>query len=189
MKNKKLTTILTTLSTIVFIVLAIYFKGSSKEHIKKEYIKKAKQEQRQRTNRTSNNTTEEIPVVDAEQFLQRFYDTYRSGNYTSPERDRMLSRSLKKALKSISDYESATGMIVLDTDPFINAQDIVGGLYSGDFEISVVDAGSNVYRITYEGGGGEVQIILHLTEENGELRIGDVAISDQETVISLSKQL
>lgn len=107
-------------------------------------------------------------------FLTSFYNTYKNGGFNEAPRQAMMSSALQAAITHIRNYENFNGEIVLDSDPFINAQDIVGGLNSGNFNIEKVDDEYCIWKIAYNNGFETIQILVQVVSEDGEYKIHDV---------------
>lgn len=119
------------------------------------------------------------------EFLTAFYNTYKNGGYDDASRQAMMSSALQAAITHIREYESQNGALVLDFDPFIDAQDIVGGLYSGEFTIDKLNDDDCSWQISYETGIETVRIVLQVVEENGKYKINDVLIGQGNNATSL----
>lgn len=119
------------------------------------------------------------------EFLTNFYNTYKNEGYDDAPRQSMMSSALRAAITHIREYESQNGDLVLDFDPFIDAQDIVGGLYSGEFNIDKLNDDDCSWQISYETGIETVRVALQVVEENGEYKINDVMIGQGNNATSL----
>ncbi|MCR5192332.1 MAG: hypothetical protein K6D59_03415 [Bacteroidales bacterium] len=92
--------------------------------------------------------------------------------------NRFLSKRLKSALYGISDLERQTGYIILDSDPFINAQDRCFNENQMSFERI---GNSNCYTFSY----GSTNVTLYLVEVNGEYYIDDLLLPSGITITEL----
>lgn len=111
-----------------------------------------------------------------------FYSEKYCGNgNTNPER--FLSKKLKRALKGISDLECKTGFIILDSDPFIDAQDVVGSLRKGKFNVER-NGSSDWFTFSYDN----VKVKLKVIEEQGDYYIDDVKLPSGKTLTELYEE-
>ena len=111
--------------------------------------------------------------------VSSFYSEKYCGNGNSnPER--FLSKKLKRALKGISDLESMTGFIILESDPFIDAQDVVGSLRKGKFNVER-NGSSDWFTFSYDN----VKVKLKVIEEQGDYYIDDVKLPSGKTLTEL----
>ena len=111
-----------------------------------------------------------------------FYSEKYCGNgNTNPER--FLSKKLKRALKGISDLESKTGFIILESDPFIDAQDVVGSLRKGKFNVER-NGSSDWFTFSYDN----VRVKLKVIEEQGDYYIDDVKLPSGKTLTELYEE-
>lgn len=118
-------------------------------------------------------------------FLTSFYNTYKNGGYNEAPRQSMMSSALQAAITHIRNYENFSGEIVFDSDPFINAQDIVGGLNSGNFNIDKFDDENCIWQISYNNGFETIQILVQVVSENGDYKIHDVKYGEGEYATTL----
>lgn len=109
--------------------------------------------------------------------VYEFYSEYcfGNGNYNT---DRFLSKRLKRALKGILSLEEKTGYVILDCDPFIDAQDVVFG--EDDYSVERV-GGSDWFEFSYDN----TSVRLLVKEEDGEYVIDDVLLSSGKTLVEL----
>ena len=111
-----------------------------------------------------------------------FYSEKYCGNgNNNPER--FLSKKLKRALKGISDLESKTGFIILESDPFIDAQDVVGSLRKGKFNVER-NGSSDWFTFSYDN----VRVKLKVIEEQGDYYIDDVKLASGKTLTELYEE-
>lgn len=112
-----------------------------------------------------------------EMTLYEFYSEkyFGGGSYRS---DRFLSEQLKQAIAGIDKIERKTGYIILDCDPFIDAQDVI--FEEDDYKVRR-NGGSNWFIFSY----GDTEVKILMIEENGEYYIDDVKLSSGETLTEL----
>ena len=138
-------------------------------------------------------TTTDVEIISdsiAINFLTQFYSTYKNGGSII----NMLSKDLRNALNTISQYETKTGDLVLDYDPFCCCQDIGGDLSKGIFEIKKVNDFFNIWQVSYNDASGESRlIVLQLKIEDGNPKVNDVRIYEDidnvKTIITTAKEL
>ena len=82
------------------------------------------------------------------------------------------------------EYSEETGYLVLDCDPFIKAQDVVGSLRDGNFVIKKTDA-PNCYEMCYV----DTCVKLYLIKQNGKYLIDDVENETAGTVRRLMRKM
>lgn len=123
------------------------------------------------------------------QFITKFYNTYKGGGYSDAQRKTMMTEQLKACLDYIQRYEKTSGYIILDSDPFINAQDIVGGMYSGEFSIEKAKENDVAWIITYDGGGEIIKTAVAVVIENGEYKIADVLMGGESSVVETANEI
>lgn len=125
---------------------------------------------------------EEIDYKECIMLVHEFYtEKYLGDGSLSP--NRFLSRKLRKALEGIGALEYKTGYIILDCDPFINAQDVVGGLREGNFTVEP-NGFFNSLTFSYDN----VHVNLFLTEENGNYYIDDVELPSGKRLTELYEE-
>lgn len=112
--------------------------------------------------------------------VYEFYSEYcfGNGNYNT---DRFLSKRLKRAQKGILSLEGKTGYLILDRDPFIDAQDIVFG--EDDYSVKRINE-SDWFEFSYNN----TCVRLLVVEENGEYVIDDVMLSSGKTLTELYEE-
>ncbi len=109
--------------------------------------------------------------------VYEFYSERYFGN-GKHNAERFLSKGLRKALKGIESIEQKTGYLILDCDPFIDAQDIVFG--EDDYSVERV-GNSDWFEFSYKN----TSVQLLVKEENGEFVIDDVKLSSGKTLTEL----
>lgn len=112
--------------------------------------------------------------------LYEFYSEKYFGNgQYKPER--FLSKKLKRAIDGISRLESKTGYIILDYDPFIQAQDLC---FSEDQFTVERNGSSNWFTFNY----GKKHVQLYLIESNDGYLIDDVKLPSGTTLTKLYEE-
>lgn len=110
--------------------------------------------------------------TDAVVFLTNFYNQLINGwlrGSPSSAYKEFLSDELLEAFVYFGKYYNETGYIVLDSDPFIKAQDLVGDLREGKFVINRTND-TNVYEMC----SGNTRVKLYVAKRNGRYVIYDV---------------
>ena len=111
--------------------------------------------------------------------IRDFYAHYYSRNASDSEK--FKATLLRQALDDIERYELNTGYIVLEGDPFIGAQDVVGGLATGQLNINKVNDENST-------DWGAVTIVLQVVLENGKPKIYDVGVGDS-SILKMASEL
>lgn len=110
-----------------------------------------------------------------------YHERYCNNDYSKSER--FLSKKLKRALKGISDLEQQTGFIILDSDPFIDAQDVVGSLSNCKFDIGRIGS-TDWFMFRYD----DVKVRLKVAEEQGQCCIDDVMLPSGQTLTEMYEE-
>lgn len=124
-----------------------------------------------------------VDETDAIAFLTEFYNLYINCRiYGSPSSvyEKYLSDDLLSAFEYFKNYTRETGYLVLDSDPFIDAQDIVGSLRDGEFVIRRTSE-NNCYEMCYD----DTCVKLYVTLINGEYKIADIGNDFAGTICRL----
>lgn len=114
------------------------------------------------------------------EMLMAFYNEYLYGSETQAMQycDPKLASAVKLLLADM----------VIDADPFIGAQDIIGGLERHEFEIecSKAEYGDGWWSMRYDTGyDGETSVPLHVAKQQGKYVIDDVMLWDGVSVMKM----
>ena len=139
------------------------------------------QEYNESTSTVQSNLTKD--EAEAVAFLTDFYKLYINwfmGGAPSSAYEECLSKDLLNAFEYFDEHFEETGYQVLDCDPFIKAQDVVGSLREGKFIIKKTDD-TNCYEMCYD----DTCVKLYLVKQNGKYLIDDVEDETAGTVCRL----
>lgn len=128
----------------------------------------------------SNSTKDE---AEAMAFLTDFYKLYINwfmGGAPSSAYEACLSKDLLGAFEYFDKQFEETGYQVLDSDPFIKAQDLAGSLREGKFVIKKTDK-ANCYEMCYD----DTSVKLYVIKQDGKYLIDDVEDETAGTVCRL----
>lgn len=140
----------------------------------------------------SENVPNDEPFNNAEDFtinseydlgVMTIYEFYAGEYFDNREfqPDRLLSKNLKRALKGIRDLEEQTGFLILDADPFINAQDIC---FTQNDLIVERNGCSDWFTVRC----GDTNVQLYLITENDDYLIDNIKLPGGKTITELYEE-